>query len=203
MDWTKKKRLLKLCFWLEEQRLRTREVATYRLRDWLFSRQRYWGEPIPIIHWGRWRTSTVVPESELPLFLSCQSPWYPGSFSGTGESPLANLDWSHERVAWCQSSWKPISHAMYWFKPAHRHIDRNNTEKLADGDLLKTMVASRYLRVGGAEHVPLLLYACFWHKFLLWPGKLFRLRNHSKKPLTKGWFGTSHRDHRGAFVATE
>ena len=64
--------------------------VTYRLRDWLFSRQRYWGEPIPIIHWED-GTSTAVPESELPLVLPVTKDIRP---SGTGESPLANLtDW--------------------------------------------------------------------------------------------------------------
>ena len=64
--------------------------VTYRLRDWLFSRQRYWGEPIPIIHWED-GTTTAVPEEELPLVLPKTSNIKP---SGTGESPLANLtDW--------------------------------------------------------------------------------------------------------------
>ena len=62
--------------------------VTYRLRDWLFSRQRYWGEPIPIIHWED-GTMTAVPEEELPLTFPKTTDIKP---SGTGESPLANID---------------------------------------------------------------------------------------------------------------
>ncbi len=65
-----------------------REKVSYRLRDWLFSRQRYWGEPIPIIHWED-GTMTPVPEEELPLVLPKTDEIKP---SGTGESPLANIE---------------------------------------------------------------------------------------------------------------
>ena len=76
--------------WLEENHVGKKEVS-YRLRDWLFSRQRYWGEPIPVIHWED-GTTTTVPESELPLRLPVTSDIRP---SGTEESPLANIDeWS-------------------------------------------------------------------------------------------------------------
>ena len=75
--------------WLEEKGIGTKKV-TYRLRDWLFSRQRYWGEPIPIIHWED-GTMTAVKEEELPLILPKATDIKP---SGTGESPLANItDW--------------------------------------------------------------------------------------------------------------
>src|SRR5690625_3973741 len=76
--------------WLEKNKKGRRQV-TYRLRDWLFSRQRYWGEPIPIIHWED-GTMTTVPEEELPLKLPEMDEIKP---SGTGESPLANSDWIH------------------------------------------------------------------------------------------------------------
>ena len=79
----------KMVAWLEAEGVGNEKV-TYRLRDWLFSRQRYWGEPIPIIHWED-GTSTAVPENELPLVLPVTKDIRP---SGTGESPLANLtDW--------------------------------------------------------------------------------------------------------------
>ena len=79
----------KMIAFLEEKGFGQKQV-NYRLRDWLFSRQRYWGEPIPIIHWED-GTSTAVPESELPLVLPKTDNIKP---SGTGESPLANLtDW--------------------------------------------------------------------------------------------------------------
>src|SRR5699024_3823811 len=74
--------------WLETEKKGKRQI-TYRLRDWLFSRQRYWGEPIPIIHWED-GTMTTVPEKDLPLELPEMTEIKP---SGTGESPLANSDW--------------------------------------------------------------------------------------------------------------
>src|SRR5699024_5556524 len=80
----------KMIDWLEEHGKGAKKVS-YRLRDWLFSRQRYWGEPIPIIHWED-GTMTTVPEEELPLVLPDMDEIKP---SGTGESPLANSDWIH------------------------------------------------------------------------------------------------------------
>ncbi|WP_153046923.1 class I tRNA ligase family protein, partial [Streptococcus suis] len=142
------------------------EKISYRLRDWLFSRQRYWGEPIPIIHWED-GTSTAVPENELPLVLPKTSDIKP---SGTGESPLANLtDWlevvredgvkgrreTNTMPQWAGSSW-------YYL----RYIDPHNDEKLADEELLKAWLPVD-IYIGGAEHAVLhLLYARFWHKFL-------------------------------------
>ncbi|MCZ0704232.1 leucyl-tRNA synthetase [Natronobacillus azotifigens] len=141
--------------------------VTYRLRDWLFSRQRYWGEPIPIIHWED-GTTTGVPESELPLVLPKTTEIKP---SGTGESPLANIaDWvnvvdpetgkkgrreTNTMPQWAGSCW-------YFL----RFIDPDNSEKLADlEDLQKWLPVDVY--IGGAEHAVLhLLYARFWHKFL-------------------------------------
>ncbi|HEY4548718.1 MAG TPA: leucine--tRNA ligase, partial [Bacillus sp. (in: firmicutes)] len=85
----KEKAISQMIAWLEEKEIGTKKV-TYRLRDWLFSRQRYWGEPIPIIHWED-GTMTAVPEEELPLILPVTTEIKP---SGTGESPLANIaDW--------------------------------------------------------------------------------------------------------------
>lgn len=140
--------------------------VNYRLRDWVFSRQRYWGEPIPIIHWEDGTTS-LVPEDELPLKLPEDSDIKP---SGTGESPLANLtDWvnvvdkngrkgrreTNTMPQWAGSSW-------YYL----RYIDPHNDEKLADYDLLKKWLPVD-LYIGGAEHAVLhLLYARFWHKVL-------------------------------------
>lgn len=139
---------------------------TYRLRDWLFSRQRYWGEPIPVIHWED-GTMTTVPEEELPLELPVMTEIKP---SGTGESPLANnTDWinvvredgvkgrreTNTMPQWAGSSW-------YFL----RFIDPHNTEQLADPEKLKHWLPVD-LYIGGAEHAVLhLLYARFWHKFL-------------------------------------
>jgi len=157
--------ITKMINWLEEEGTGERKV-TYRLRDWLFSRQRYWGEPIPIIHWED-GTMTTVPEQELPLELPEMTEIKP---SGTGESPLANSDWIHvtdpksgmkgrretnTMPQWAGSCW-------YFL----RFVDPNNTEKLADPKALeKWMPVDIY--IGGAEHAVLhLLYARFWHKFL-------------------------------------
>ena len=161
----KEEAIAKMVSWLEEKGLGEEKIS-YRLRDWLFSRQRYWGEPIPIIHWED-GTSTAVPERELPLVLPKTSDIKP---SGTGESPLANLtDWlevvredgvkgrreTNTMPQWAGSSW-------YYL----RYIDPHNDEKLADEDLLKQWLPVD-IYVGGAEHAVLhLLYARFWHKFL-------------------------------------
>ena len=83
----KQEAIEKMNTWLEEHGVGKRETS-YRLRDWLFSRQRYWGEPIPIIHWED-GTVTALPEEELPLRLPKTETSSP---SGTGESPLANID---------------------------------------------------------------------------------------------------------------
>lgn len=142
------------------------EKVNYRLRDWIFSRQRYWGEPIPVIHWEDGET-TLVPESELPLKLPAAKNIEP---SGTGESPLANLDdWvnvvdengrkgkreTNTMPQWAGSSW-------YYL----RYIDPKNDEMIADPEKVKYWMPVD-LYIGGAEHAVLhLLYARFWHKVL-------------------------------------
>ena len=151
--------------WLEENGVGEKKV-NYRLRDWLFSRQRYWGEPIPVIHWEDGET-TLVPEDKLPLYLPKATDIKP---SGTGESPLANLDdWvnvvdengrkgrreTNTMPQWAGSSW-------YFL----RYIDPHNNHEIADYEKLKEWLPVN-LYVGGAEHAVLhLLYARFWHKFL-------------------------------------
>src|SRR5690625_1654572 len=152
--------------WLEENERGHREV-NYRLRDWVFSRQRYWGEPIPIIHWED-GTTTAVPEEDLPVELPKTDHIHP---SGTGESPLANIEeWvnvvdpetrmkgrreTNTMPQWAGSSWCYL-----------RFIDPHNEEAIADPDKLKEWLPTD-LYVGGAEHAVLhLLYARFWHKFL-------------------------------------
>ncbi|WP_125772323.1 leucine--tRNA ligase [Companilactobacillus furfuricola] len=151
--------------YLEDKKIGKKKV-NYKLRDWLFSRQRYWGEPIPVIHWEDGET-TLVPEDELPLELPADDNIAP---SGTPESPLANLtDWvnvvdkngrkgrreTNTMPQWAGSSW-------YYL----RYVDPHNDEKLADYDLLKQWLPVD-LYIGGAEHAVLhLLYARFWHKVL-------------------------------------
>ncbi|MBT1143196.1 leucine--tRNA ligase [Lactiplantibacillus argentoratensis] len=155
----------KMIDWLGEHHAGEKKV-NYRLRDWIFSRQRYWGEPIPVIHWEDGET-TLVPEDELPLRLPATKNLEP---SGTGESPLANIDdWvnvvdengrkgkreTNTMPQWAGSSW-------YFL----RYVDPHNREALADYDKLKYW-SPVDLYVGGAEHAVLhLLYARFWHKFL-------------------------------------
>ncbi|MCR8928725.1 leucine--tRNA ligase [Priestia megaterium] len=152
--------------WLQANEKGEKQV-TYRLRDWLFSRQRYWGEPIPVIHWED-GTTTAIPEDQLPLVLPKTTEIKP---SGTGESPLANIDdWvnvvdpetgkkgrreTNTMPQWAGSCW-------YYL----RYIDPTNSEALADADKLKEWLPVD-IYIGGAEHAVLhLLYARFWHKFL-------------------------------------
>lgn len=198
----KSEAIAKMVEWLETHHF-GQEKVTYRLRDWLFSRQRYWGEPIPIIHWED-GTLTAVPEQDLPLVLPKTSDIKP---SGTGESPLANLtDWlsvtredgvkgrreTNTMPQWAGSSW-------YFL----RYIDPKNSEQLADPELLKEWLPVD-IYIGGAEHAVLhLLYARFWHKFLYDIGVV-----PTKEPFQKLYnqgmiLGTSYRDGRGALVASD
>ena len=155
----------KMIDWLGEHDAGHKKV-NYRLRDWIFSRQRYWGEPIPVIHWDDGTTS-LVPEDELPLELPDTDNIEP---SGTGESPLAKIkDWvnvydengrhglreTNTMTQWAGSSW-------YWL----RYTDPHNDQALASKEALDYW-SPVDLYVGGAEHAVLhLLYARFWHKFL-------------------------------------
>ena len=151
---------------LEEKGVGEKKV-NYKLRDWLFSRQRYWGEPIPIIHWEDGSMSTI-PENELPLLLPKTDQIKP---SGTGESPLANIDdfvnvtdpetgmkgrrETNTMPQWAGSCW-------YYL----RYIDPKNDQMLADPEKLKHWLPVD-LYIGGVEHAVLhLLYARFWHKVL-------------------------------------
>jgi len=156
----------KVIEFLEENKV-GRSKVTYKLRDWLFSRQRYWGEPIPIIHWED-GTMITVPDSELPLLLPETDNIKP---SGTGESPLANIEeWlnvvdpetgkkgkreTNTMPQWAGSCW-------YYL----RYIDPHNEEMFADPEKLKYWLPVD-VYIGGAEHAVLhLLYARFWHKVL-------------------------------------
>ena len=166
--------------WLEENGVGEKKV-TYRLRDWLFSRQRYWGEPIPVIHWED-GTMTTVPADQLPLELPKTTNIRP---SGTGESPLANIEeWvnvvdpvtgkkgrreTNTMPQWAGSSW-------YFL----RYIDPTNDQAIADPELLKRWLPVD-IYIGGAEHAVLhLLYARFWHKVLYDLGVV-----HTKEPFQK------------------
>ena len=142
-----------------------RRKVNYKLRDWLFSRQRYWGEPIPLIHMED-GTIRAVPEDELPLTLPEVDNFAP---SREGESPLAHAkNWLEVTIdglkgrretntmpQWAGSCWYYI-----------RYIDPHNLKALADSKLIEHWLPVD-LYIGGAEHAVLhLLYARFWHKFL-------------------------------------
>jgi leucyl-tRNA synthetase len=152
--------------WLAANEKGEKKVS-YRLRDWLFSRQRYWGEPIPIIHWED-GTTTAVPEDQLPLVLPKTSEIRP---SGTGESPLAAIeDWVNVvdpetgKKGRRETNTMPQWGGSCWYYL--RYIDPKNSEKLADPEKLKEWLPVD-IYIGGAEHAVLhLLYARFWHKFL-------------------------------------
>ncbi len=152
----------RMASWLERKKVGERKV-NYKLRDWIFSRQRYWGEPIPIKHY---ENGILRTETNLPLVLPEVEAYQPSS---TGESPLANIhDWlygadehgsfrreTNTMPQWAGSCW-------YYL----RFIDPDNREQLIDPE------KERYwmnvdLYIGGAEHAVLhLLYARFWHKVL-------------------------------------
>ncbi|MDQ0254957.1 leucyl-tRNA synthetase [Evansella vedderi] len=156
----------KMIDWLVENG-RGEKKVTYRLRDWLFSRQRYWGEPIPIVHLED-GSMKPVPEEELPLVLPDLDEFKP---SGTGESPLANAeDWLYVtdpetgRKGRRETNTMPQWAGSCWYYL--RYIDPHNEEHLANPELLKKWLPVD-IYIGGAEHAVLhLLYARFWHKVL-------------------------------------
>ncbi len=161
----KEEAISRMIAWLEEKGIGTKKI-TYRLRDWLFSRQRYWGEPIPIIHWED-GTSTTVPVEELPLVLPVTNEIKP---SGTGESPLANIEeWvnvvdENGRKGRRETNTMPQWAGSCWY--FLRYIDPHNQEAIADPEKMKEWLPVD-MYIGGAEHAVLhLLYARFWHKFL-------------------------------------
>ncbi|MFA6082010.1 MAG: leucine--tRNA ligase [Patescibacteria group bacterium] len=139
----------------------------YKLRDWVFSRQRYWGEPIPIIHCDKCG-AVPVPDADLPVKLPEVEKYEP---TGTGESPLAAIsDWVNVKCPKCGGAAKRETNTMpqwagsCWYYL--RFIDPQNKAEFASQALLKEWLpVDCYL--GGAEHAVLhLLYARFWHKFL-------------------------------------
>ena len=151
--------------WLEEHKCGQAKTQ-YKLRDWLFSRQRYWGEPFAVMHWAD-GTQSLVDEGDLPLTLPELADYKP---TGTGEPPLAKAtDWVNVTRAdgvkgvretntmpqWAGSCW-------YYL----RYIDPTNDKAFCDPELLKQWLPVD-LYVGGAEHAVLhLLYSRFWHKVL-------------------------------------
>lgn len=163
---TNEEAIPKMIAWLEEKGYGKGKV-TYRLRDWLFSRQRYWGEPIPILHLED-GTMKTVPVEELPLVLPDVDAIKP---SGTGESPLANVTEWVETIdpetgmkARRETNTMPQWAGSCWYYL--RYIDPKNDQELCSPEKQKAWLPVD-LYIGGAEHAVLhLLYARFWHKVL-------------------------------------
>ena len=185
--------------WLEEKGV-GRAKTQYKLRDWLFSRQRYWGEPFPVIHWED-GTQSLVPEEDLPLTLPELEDYKP---TGTGEPPLAKAkDWvnvvgpdgkkgvreTNTMPQWAGSCW-------YYL----RYIDPLNDKAFADPELLKKWLPVD-LYVGGAEHAVLhLLYARFWHKVLFDLG-LVPTAEPFQRLVNQGMIlGTAYKTKRGVLI---
>lgn len=143
-----------------------RKKIAYKIKDWVFSRQRYWGEPIPIIHCEKCGT-VAVPESDLPVMLPEVSHYEP---TGTGESPLAAIsEWVNVSCPKCEGNAKRETNTMpQWAGSSWyylRYIDPNNSKSLIDAEKEKnTMPVNVY--VGGDHATRHLIYARFWHKFL-------------------------------------
>ncbi len=152
--------------WLKEHGL-GESAVNYKLRDWVFSRQRYWGEPIPLVHCDK---CGIVPldEKDLPLTLPEIDSYTP---TGTGESPLAGIDeWVNTKCPKCGGDAKRETNTMpqwagsCWYYL--RYLDPHNSEELASRDKIDYWMPVD-LYIGGLEHAVLhLLYARFWHKVL-------------------------------------
>ena len=156
----------KMLDFLEEKKI-GKKAINYKLRDWIFSRQRYWGEPIPLVHCPKCGT-VAVPEDQLPLTLPDVKTYQP---TGTGESPLAGIDsWVNCKCPKCGGDAKRETNTMpqwagsCWYYL--RYLDpKNDKEFCAKEKENYWMPVDLY--VGGAEHAVLhLLYARFWHKVL-------------------------------------
>lgn len=156
----------KMTKWLEDNKL-GKGCVNYKINDWVFSRQRYWGEPIPLIHCDNCGV-VGVPEEELPLKLPEVDNYQP---TGTGESPLAGIDeWVNTTCPKCKGPAKRETNTMpqwggsCWYYL--RYIDPHNDKVLVDKEKEKYWSPVDFY-VGGAEHATRhLIYARFWHKFL-------------------------------------
>jgi len=163
---TSKDAISQISTYLEDYNLGTRDV-NYKMRDWVFSRQRYWGEPIPIVYCESCG-EVPVPEDQLPVELPEVEAYKP---TDTGESPLANIDqWVNTECPQCQRPAKRETDTMpnwagsSWYYL--RYIDPHNDEIFADYNKLQEWLPVD-LYNGGMEHVTLhLLYSRFWHQFL-------------------------------------
>ena len=162
----KKDAIEKMLEFLEEKKI-GRKAINYKLRDWVYSRQRYWGEPIPLIHCPECGT-VPVPDDQLPLELPEVKSYQP---TGTGESPLAAIDsWVNCTCPKCGKPAKRETNTMpqwggsCWYYL--RYLDAHNDKQFCSPEAEKYWMPVD-LYIGGAEHAVLhLLYARFWHKVL-------------------------------------
>lgn len=162
----KKEAISKMLDYLEENKIGEAAVQ-YKMKDWAFNRQRYWGEPIPIVYCDKCGT-VLVPEEELPLELPELKEFKPGP---NGESPLANAtDWVNCKCPKCGGPAKRETDTMpQWAGSSWyylRYIDPHNSEALADKDKMKYWMNVDVYN-GGTEHITRhLIYSRFWHRFL-------------------------------------
>ena len=157
--------IAKIISWLVAERL-GKEKVNYKIRDWLFSRQRYWGEPFPVIHWEDGEV-TLIDENQLPLQLPELEKYLPGE---SGESPLSNAtEWlivtdKSGRRGRRETNTMPQWAGSCWYYL--RYIDPSNDKMIFDTAKEKYWMPVD-LYIGGAEHAVLhLLYSRFWHKVL-------------------------------------
>jgi leucyl-tRNA synthetase len=160
---SKEKGIVAITAWLEENRL-GRGTIQYKIRDWLFSRQRYWGEPFPVIHW---EDGEITLDDNLPVLLPEMEKYEPGE---GGESPLSNAhEWlsvtdGNGRKGRRETNTMPQWAGSCWYYL--RFTDPRNNEKIFDPESEKYWMPVD-LYIGGAEHAVLhLLYSRFWHKVL-------------------------------------
>lgn len=171
----------KMISWLEENKV-GRAKTNYKLRDWVFSRQRYWGEPIPIVHCDKCGY-VPIPESELPLRLPMVDSYEP---TDTGESPLSKItDWVETTCPCCggkayrETDTMPQWAGSSWY--FLRYMDPHNKEALASKEALNYWSPVDWYN-GGMEHTTLhLLYSRFWHKFLYDIGVVPTLEPYAKR----------------------
>lgn len=152
--------------WVEEKGI-GKKTVNFKLRDWVFSRQRYWGEPIPLVHCDKCGF-VPIPESELPLLLPETESYEPGE---NGESPIARMtDWVETTCPHCgghahrETDTMPQWAGSSWY--FLRYIDPDNMDAFASKEALDYWLPVDWYN-GGMEHTTLhLLYSRFWHKFL-------------------------------------
>lgn len=189
----------KMTSWLEEEG-KGKARTTYRLRDWLFSRQRYWGEPFPVVHFESDGSVGLIPDKDLPVVLPAVEEYKP---TEDGQPPLARADkkWSHVQIdgkaAIREMNTMPQWAGSCWYYL--RYIDPKNSKQPWNPDLEKYWLPVD-LYIGGVEHAVLhLLYARFWHKVLYDCG-LVTTPEPFQKLFNQGMIlGISHCDKRGKY----